>query len=216
MAVWAIVVAGGRGDRFGAPKQYALLAGRRVLDWSVATARAVCDGVVLVLPADDLSHVTADADVIVAGGDTRSGSVRAGLAALPAAADVVAIHDAARPLAANRLWRATIDAVLAGADGAVPAVAVTDTIKVIGPDGGLRTLEREGLVAVQTPQVFKAEALRHAHAAAADATDDAALVEANGGTVVFVAGDPANVKITAPSDLLIAAALLDKAEESQA
>src|SRR4051794_41319434 len=103
--VWAIVVAAGSGTRFGGAKQYAPLAGRRVLDWSVAAARSVADGVVLVLPAqdvDDGEHEPA-VDVVVAGGASRSASVRAGLAAVPDDADVVLVHDAARPAASPRL-----------------------------------------------------------------------------------------------------------------
>lgn len=120
------------------------------------------------------------------------------------------MHDAARPLATGVLWRAVIDAVAAGADGAVPTVAVTDTVKQLQDDGSLATLDRSRLVAVQTPQVFRAGALRRAHAGGAVATDDAALVEAMGATVVTVAGEPANLKVTQPADLAVAAALLSE------
>src|SRR5689334_15006082 len=101
--VWAIVVAAGSGSRFGSAKQFAPLAGRRVLDWSVAAARSVADGVVLVLPEGDVGDGAGEpaVDVVVAGADTRSGSVRAGLAAVPAEADVVLVHDAARPVASH-------------------------------------------------------------------------------------------------------------------
>src|SRR5438132_4449459 len=96
-AVWSIVVAAGSGTRFGGPKQFASLLGRRVLDWSVAAAAAVSDGVVVVLPPDRLEPGA------VAGGATRSASVRAGLAAVPTAADVIVVHDAARPVAGKDL-----------------------------------------------------------------------------------------------------------------
>ncbi len=204
--MWAIVVAGGSGARFGTPKQYADLGGERVLDRSVAVARAVCDGVVVVVPAAD-----AEREGGVAGGPTRSASVANGLGAVPASADVICVHDAARPLASAGLYAAVIDAVLAGADGAVPGVAVTDTIKrVRSIAGGLRevvdTPVRDELVAVQTPQAFRADTLRRAHAGVgvghgAAATDDASLVEGIGGRVVVVPGEAANVKITRAEDL---------------
>ena len=195
--MWTIVVAGGSGTRFGGAKQYERLGSRRVLDWSVAAATAASDGVVLVVPAGD-----ADREGGVAGGSTRSESVRAGLAGVPADATIVCIHDAARPFADAALFRRVIDAVTTGADAAIPGVAVPDTIKQIDEHGGvMHTLARSSLTAVQTPQAFRATVLRAAHAAGGDATDDAALVEQSGGRVVVVEGDVANRKITDPSDL---------------
>ena len=202
------MVAAGIGTRFGARKQYAELGGRPVLAWSLDQARRWCAGVVLVLPADDVAGATWPADAVVAGGASRSASVRAGLAAVPADAAVIAVHDAARPLARDAVWHAALDAVRRGADAAIPTVAVTDTIKQVEPDGRLTTLDRTRLVAVQTPQAFRATVLRAAHAGGAEATDDAALVEALGGMVVRVDGAPDNLKVTAPSDLAVASALL--------
>jgi 2-C-methyl-D-erythritol 4-phosphate cytidylyltransferase len=205
--VWAIVVAAGSGDRYGAPKQYVLLAGRPVLAHAVAAARTSCDGVVVVVrPGDeDRGEVRATgADYVVAGGATRAASVRAGLDAVPPEADIVVVHDAARPLAGPELFAATIAAVRDGADGAVCALAVTDTIKRVEGDAIVATVDRSDLVAVQTPQAFRADALRRAHGAGAEATDDAALVEAAGGKVVVVPGDRANIKLTAASDLALA------------
>jgi 2-C-methyl-D-erythritol 4-phosphate cytidylyltransferase len=209
---WAVVLAGGSGSRFGHPKQFADLAGRPVVDWSLSAARLSCDGVVLVLPAERLGGAERhwDADAVVAGGATRSESVRAGLAAVPDRVGIVAVHDAARPLAGPELWLAVIGAVAGGADGAIPAIAVTDTIKELTPGGGLLTLDRSRLVAVQTPQAFRAELLRRVHEQRGEATDDAALVEAAGGRVVLVDGPPGNLKITSPPDLVMAAALLEK------
>lgn len=204
----AIVVAGGRGDRFGAPKQFLTAAGARLVDHAVATAGSVCDEVVVVLPADqawDGPAVTA----AVPGGETRAASVRAGLAAVAPGAAIVVVHDAARPLASPELFELVIDAVRAGADAAVPAIEVTDTLKRIDGDRVVATVERDGLVAVQTPQAFRAEALRAAHASEAEATDDAALVEVAGGRVVVVPGDPRNLKVTTVADLAVAAALLE-------
>jgi 2-C-methyl-D-erythritol 4-phosphate cytidylyltransferase len=207
VSVWAIVVAAGRGSRFGRPKQYEELAGRRVLDWSLAAARASCDGVVLVVArerADDAEAV----DAVVAGAETRSGSVRAGLAAVPADAEVIVVHDAARPMVTPAMFDAAVAGVRAGAAGAICTVPVTDTIKRVADRVVVETLDRRHVVAVQTPQAFDAAALRAAHAAAPEATDDAALVEAAGGRVVVVAGDAANFKITNPDDLAVAEALL--------
>jgi 2-C-methyl-D-erythritol 4-phosphate cytidylyltransferase len=172
--IWAIVVAGGTGSRFGRPKQYEDLQGRPVLAWSLAAARQACQHVVLVVPPSDVARGDWDADAVVAGGLTRSDSVRAGLAVVGADARVVVVHDAARPLAPLSLWRAVIAAIEAGAAGAVPTVAVTDTVKQRQADGTLRTLERAALVAVQTPQAFDPAALRAAHRREAVATDDAA------------------------------------------
>ena len=202
--VWAIIVAAGSGRRFGGQKQYAPVAGRRVLDWSVAAARSVADGVVLVVAADDVDRAEAAVDVVTAGGATRSGSVRAGLAHVPPDAEIVVVHDAARPLAGADLFAAVVAAVQAGADAALPVVPVNDTLRAVG--GG--TVDRDGLVAVQTPQAFRAAALRGAHAGAGEATDDASLVEAEGGKVVVVDGSPDNLKITRPADRVVAEALL--------
>ena len=194
--ICTIVVAGGSGTRFGGPKQYEALGSRRVLDWSVAAARSAGD-VVIVVPAAD-----ADREGGVAGGTTRSESVRAGLAQVPAGATIICVHDAARPFADADLFGRVIDAVRAGADAAIPGVPVADTIKRVGADRSVvDTPPRAELVAVQTPQAFRADALRRAHAAGGDATDDAALVEAAGGTVVVVDGHPDNRKITDPADL---------------
>ncbi|HEX3542240.1 MAG TPA: 2-C-methyl-D-erythritol 4-phosphate cytidylyltransferase [Acidimicrobiales bacterium] len=200
--VWGIVVAAGAGRRFGAAKQFEVVAGRRVLDWSLAAAREACDGVVAVLPADRLEPET------VAGGLTRSASVRAGLAAVPDTAEVVVVHDAARPLASRALFERVVAAVRAGADAAIPVVPVADTIKRIQGEQVVETVDRKALVAVQTPQAFRADALRRAHKAEPEATDDAGLIEALGGTVVVVAGDPRNLKITSPDDLIVAAAFM--------
>jgi 2-C-methyl-D-erythritol 4-phosphate cytidylyltransferase len=195
--VWTIVVAGGSSQRFGRPKQYESLGAERVIDRSVAVARAASDGVVVVVPASD-----AEREGGVAGGRTRSESVRCGLAAVPADASIICVHDAARPFADLGLYEAVIVAVAAGADCAVPGVAVTDTIKVVDADGNvLSTPDRDALRAVQTPQAFRADALRAAHRAGAEGTDDASLVEASGGRVVVVPGRAYNRKITVPADL---------------
>jgi 2-C-methyl-D-erythritol 4-phosphate cytidylyltransferase len=203
---WAVVVAAGSGSRFGAPKQFADLAGRPVVEWSLDTARQACAGVVLVIPAGRPGDYAVDA--VVAGGATRSASVRAGIGAVPPSADVIAIHDAARPLAPIELWRKVIEAVAGGADAAIPAAPVTDTVKEVGGDGRLVTLDRSRLVAVQTPQAFRAELIKQVHSEGGEATDDAALVEQAGGRVELITWSEPNLKITSPADLVVAAALL--------
>jgi 2-C-methyl-D-erythritol 4-phosphate cytidylyltransferase len=205
--VGAVIVAAGRGDRFGGPKQFLTIDGVRLVDRAVATCRAIADAVVVVLPPGE-PWTGPPVDAWTAGGATRSASVRAGLARLPHAVDVVVVHDAARPLATPALFAAVVDAVRAGADGAVPGVPVADTLKRVDGERVVETVDRTSLVTVQTPQAFRVSALRAAHASEADATDDAALVEAAGGTVVVVPGEPTNFKITEPVDLARAVALL--------
>jgi 2-C-methyl-D-erythritol 4-phosphate cytidylyltransferase len=200
MSSWAIVVAGGSGERFGQPKQYLPLGDGRVLDWSLRAAADAADAVVLVVPADRVDGEEPLATVVVAGGTTRSASVRAGLAAVPDDVEVIIVHDAARPVPVPAVWDRVRAAVDAGADAAVPAVPVSDTLREVGGS----TVDRSRFVAVQTPQAFRAAALREAHAAAPEGTDDASLVEAMGGRVVVVDGDPANLKITTPLDLQLA------------
>ncbi len=203
MSTWAIVVAGGSGARFGDRKQYFALGDLRVLDWALRAAAEGADGVVLVVPADRASDAEPLATTVVAGGATRSGSVRAGLAAVPGDADVIFVHDAARPVPVPEVWARVLAAVAGGADAAVPGVPVADTLREVGGS----TVDRSRFVAVQTPQAFRGIALRAAHAGAPEGTDDASLVEAAGGRVVVVEGDPVNIKITTPHDLRVAALL---------
>jgi 2-C-methyl-D-erythritol 4-phosphate cytidylyltransferase len=207
---WAIVVAAGGGSRFGAAKQFARLGGASVVDRAVAVAREACDGVVVVLP--HAGGWVAPADVLtVIGGATRSESVRAGLALVPDDTEVVVVHDAARPLASRRLFDLVVRAVANGADGAVPALPVSDTVKRVKGDRVVETVPREGLVGVQTPQAFRADVLRAVHRGGGIDTDDAALVEADGGVVVVVEGERRNLKLTLADDLELAQALLDGA-----
>jgi 2-C-methyl-D-erythritol 4-phosphate cytidylyltransferase len=195
--VWTIVVGGGSGQRFGAPKQYETLGSVRVIDHARAIAEQVSDGVVLVVPAQDAARERG-----VAGGSTRSESVRAGLEVVPGDVGIICVHDAARPFATAQLYARVVDAVRDGADAAVPGVAVTDTVKLVAADGTVvSTPDRSKLVAVQTPQAFRADVLRRAHARGDAATDDAALVEALGARVVVVPGEERNRKITLPDDL---------------
>lgn len=213
--VWAIVVAAGEGHRFGGSKQFRRLGERHVIDWAVRGASRWCEGVVVLLPStravgeqawkpsDSYGRCAAKL-VVAAGGVLRSDSVRCGLSRVPDDAEIVLVHDGARPLASDGVFERVIQAVRDGADAAVPVVELTDTIR--WRRGGIA--DRHELVAVQTPQAFRADTLRAAHAGGADATDDATLVEASGATVVTVDGDSRNLKITAPHDLVLAEALL--------
>lgn len=205
-SVWTVIVAAGSGTRFGGAKQYLELAGARVVDRSVAVAAQVSDGVVVVVPGGDVEAESARlaASAVVAGGASRAASVRNGLEAVPDDAAIICVHDAARPLAGADVYERVVEEVRSGAAGAVPVMPVTDTIRRV--DGGV--VDRSTLQAVQTPQAFRAELLRAAHADAADATDDASLVEAAGYSVVAVEGHPRNIKITHPDDLAAAEAWL--------
>lgn len=201
--VWAIVVAAGSGLRFGGSKQFARAGGRRIVDWAVEEARRHSLGVVVVLPdAQVASEDFGPGTLVVAGGTTRSDSVRRGLAVVPDDATIVCVHDAARPFASETVWNRVIGAIVDGAAGAVPGVPVVDTIKEVNTSNVVVTTpRRETLRAVQTPQAFRATALRRAHATAGEGTDDATLVEKMGGEVVVVDGEVANRKITTPEDL---------------
>ncbi len=210
--VWVVVVAAGAGTRFGAPKQFLDLGGELVVERSITMAARHAAGVVVVVPSDptvavpELTAPPGASFTVVVGDSSRAGSVRRGLAAVPPSAEIVLVHDGARPLATDLIYESVIEAVDKGADAVVPAVPLTDTIRRRG-DG---VIDRSELVAVQTPQGFPAERLRAAHASGADATDDATLVEAAGGTVVLVHGDRRNLKITTPLDLDLALALIDR------
>ena len=207
--VWTIIVAGGSGERFGSLKQFETVAGRHVIDWSIGVASTV-GRVVAVVPAACDGEVTG-ATTTVVGGSTRSGSVRCGLAAVPDDAEVVLVHDGARPLADETLFHRVVAAVRAGAVAVVPVVPVTDTLRSRA-DGSV--VDRDGLAAVQTPQGFDAAVLRAAHDRGGDATDDAALAQLEGYAITLVAGDPDNLKITTPHDLVVATALLEHRRRS--
>ncbi len=202
-----IVVAAGQGRRFGQPKQFAALGGRPVIEWSLDASRSVARGVVAVVPESFLGQSRdrqgrrpRDLREALLEPPRSAGA----LAAVPENADVVVVHDAARPLASRELFRAVVDAVVAGADGAIPGLAVADTVKRVLGGRVVETLDRSELVAVQTPQAFRAEALRRAHADAPEATDDAGLLEALGLSVVVVPGEYHNLKLTSPDDLATA------------
>jgi 2-C-methyl-D-erythritol 4-phosphate cytidylyltransferase len=216
----ALIVAAGRGERLGSdrPKALVTLGGRAMLEWSVEALRSVpaVERIVVALPSEALDEAPAGT-LAVAGGAVRSASVREALRACPEG-DPVVVHDAARPLAPARLFSRAIERLeTSGADAVVAAAPVSDTIKEVS-DGHTvtRTLDRSRLWAVQTPQVFRRDALERALIGASDselaaATDDAWLVEQAGGVVEVVESSPANLKITTPTDLTLAELLLAEA-----
>jgi 2-C-methyl-D-erythritol 4-phosphate cytidylyltransferase len=210
----AIIVAGGQGLRFGGNvrKQYLTLRGRPLFSWSIAAfqrAPSVAD-IVLVLPHADHMRVKVPSPIrVVAGGQTRADSVRAGLAALGSGIRWVAVHDAVRPLVKPEL----IEKVIAAArkwKAAIAAIPSPDTVKLANGDGCIHsTPPREKVWLAQTPQVFERKLLARAHAKGMSltVTDDAQLVERLGVRVRLVESPPENIKITRPIDLELAQCL---------
>ena len=221
MSTVAVVPAAGSGERLaaGAPKAFVNLDGRPMLEHALIGLRdsGVVDGVVVAVPpnrTDEAKLVFGGDAVIVAGGADRTESVRLALAAV-GEAEFVLVHDAARALTPPSLIVRVVQALQSGHAAVVPALPVSDTIKVVDANGVvLDTPERAGLRAVQTPQGFRTELLRRAYerAAAAGFTDDASVVEMTGTQVQVVDGDPLAFKITTPMDLLLAEALLGRAK----
>ncbi|MDQ2940471.1 MAG: 2-C-methyl-D-erythritol 4-phosphate cytidylyltransferase [Actinomycetota bacterium] len=210
------MAAAGSGERLGAggPKALVELAGRPLLDWSLDALRASqrIGPIVVAVPPGQEAQAQRDGVQVVAGGASRSESVAAAFAQLDA--EIVVVHDAARPLVTAELVDAVIDDLLDDPDaGAVVAAApVTDTIKQVlrGMEVD-RTLDRSSLWAAQTPQAFRIDALREAIASTellAQATDDAMLVERIGGRVLLHEAPAENVKVTTPLDLRVAELLL--------
>jgi 2-C-methyl-D-erythritol 4-phosphate cytidylyltransferase len=210
----ALLVAAGRGERLGAsgPKAFVMLAGRPMLEWSLDALRAApsVERVVVAVPP---GVAWVGGGEVVEGGEARSQSVRNALAAT-GDAEVVLVHDAARPLLDADLVERCLAGLDGGADAVVAAAPVTDTVKEAADGTIVRTLDRGRLWAVQTPQVFRRAALEDAlaqpdHVLAA-ATDDAGLVEARGGVVRVVASTARNLKVTTPTDLRLAELLLSE------
>jgi 2-C-methyl-D-erythritol 4-phosphate cytidylyltransferase len=237
VSVTAVIAAAGSGQRLGAggPKAFVPLAGRPLVEWSIAAFGAApsIGAIVIACPPGHAHELNGDGIVLVDGGATRAESVSNALAAV--GTELVAIHDAARPLVTPELIEDVIATVSAdsGAVGAIAATPVNDTIKRVatpgsGPQGKCnalrssgdpktlhlieRTLERDRLWAAQTPQVFHVAALRNALAVdperIASATDEAMIVEADGGRVLIHPSPPENLKVTTPLDLRVAELLL--------
>jgi len=215
--VVAVVPAAGSGERLaaGIPKAFCDLDGRTLLECAVAglLESGVVDHVVVAVPADRIGQAAqalGDRVTVVAGGAERAESVSlalAGLSLLPAPAEFVLVHDAARALTPPQLIVRVVDALRSGHRAVVPALPLSDTIKAVDANGVvLGTPDRAGLRAVQTPQGFATDLLLRAYerAGTADFTDDASLVEQLGGQVQVVDGDPLAFKITTQLDLLLA------------
>jgi 2-C-methyl-D-erythritol 4-phosphate cytidylyltransferase len=219
--VWAVLVAAGSGERLGGdrPKAFAALGERPLLAESLERLERCgwVDAIVVVAPAgwEEAAILLAEELVaakvasVVAGGATRAESVRVGLGEIPGEALAVLVHDAARPLLTDDVVERVLAPLAEGWDGVVPALPVADTVKRVDGHAVVETVARETLVAVQTPQAFRAEALRAAYAGdLAGATDCASLVERRGGRIRVVEGSRALVKVTTPHDLDVVARLL--------
>jgi 2-C-methyl-D-erythritol 4-phosphate cytidylyltransferase len=216
MSVAVVLVAAGSGERlgFGVPKALVNLAGRTIVDWSIAAfaGHPELDRLVVVAPPA-ATHTVATLleacplpTAVVPGGVTRSDSVRRGLSALPDSVEFVLVHDAARPLVPSQLITDVIATLRAGSEAVIPVLPMVDTIKRVSGQLVLGTVDRSELCRVQTPQGFRLSTLRAGYAAAPElvATDDAGVVEANGTKVSTVAGDETAFKITTAYDLRLA------------
>jgi 2-C-methyl-D-erythritol 4-phosphate cytidylyltransferase len=216
MSVWTILVAAGRGERLGLdrPKAFANLGDEPLLAEPLRRLEACpwIDAIVLVAPPgwEEPAILLAEEEgcgkvrACVTGGEERSDSVRAGLAEVPEDALVILVHDAARPLVTDEVVERVLAPLAEGLDGAVPGLPVGDTLKRIASDGNVEeTVARDGLWAVQTPQAFAADTFRRALLSdnLSQATDCAAHVEAAGGRVKVVDGDPRLLKVTTAADL---------------
>jgi len=221
MSAWAIVAAAGDGRRFGGPKAFAVLDRVPMVAHSliaVASADEIAS-IVLVLPAGDVAAASAMLAAtmpttpveILAGGDSRQASVRAGLDRVPSDVERVVVHDAARPLVTTDLVVAVL-AALDDAPGAITAIPERDTLKDVSDSRVVSTIARDGVWRAQTPQAFRTAILRRAHERAAadgfEATDDAMLLERLGERVAIVPGDERNFKVTTREDLALAEAVL--------
>jgi 2-C-methyl-D-erythritol 4-phosphate cytidylyltransferase len=220
MSVWAVIVAAGRGERLGLdrPKAFANLRDRPLLAESLERLEASdwIDSIVVAAPPDWEEPVILLAEELgcgkvvesVTGGATRAASVRAALAEVSEDAAVVLVHDAARPIVPEEVIERLLTALNEGWDGAIPVLPLPDTVKRIEGVQVVETVDREGLAMVQTPQAFVATALREAVASGGEASDCSALVEARGGRIKAVQGDPRLVKVTKPADLELVASWL--------
>lgn len=213
----ALIVAGGQGKRMGGPKQFLLIAGRPMLRWTVeAFSRSpLIDGIIIVVDEKQLKRPGRWAGKkliqVVPGGRERQDSVRNGLAALPQGAEIVVIHDGARPAITPALIAATVQAAK-NTGAAIAAIPVKDTIKkVVNGKRIALTLDRSGLWQAQTPQAFRREVIEKAYAKLkSPVTDDAAAVEKLGLPVEIVVGLSDNIKVTTPDDLNLMALILKR------
>jgi len=218
-AAFAIIAAAGSGERLGAggPKALVEVAGRPMLAWSLSALRSASSigGIVVAAPPgfeDAVADLCEPGERVIAGGATRSDSVSAALGLIESDAELVAIQDAARPLVTAELVDALVAALAEDPDaaGVIAASPVPDTLKRAGEGRVIaETVDRSGLWAAQTPQVFRTEALRNAVDGSRNAaTDEAMLVEAAGGRVLLHDPGAPNLKVTTPADLHLADLLL--------
>lgn len=221
MAVWAVLAAAGSGERLGLdrPKAFARLGDRPLLAESLERLEAShwIEAIVIVAPADWEEPAILVAEEIgagkvvacVTGGETRAESVRAGLSEVSADADVIIVHDAARPLLTDEVIGRVLAPLAEGWEGAVPVLPIADTVKRVRGDEVVETVPHDDLVGAQTPQAFLADVLRTAMGGeVAGATDCASLVEAANGRVKAVPGDWRLLKVTEPADLELVTRLL--------
>lgn len=204
---WGIVLAAGRGDRFGSPKQLACLGGFRLIDWTVAATLGVCDRAVVALPAG----VPWDGDpraVGIAGGASHAESARRAMALVPDDAAVVVVAAASHPFASPRSFRDVVAAVRNGADGAVAVYPFHDMLTRVQDGVVLETIPKAGAVVAQSPSAFDARMLRACMATEVEVVFEVELIERAGGQVVTVDGDAVNVHITTPEELALAELLL--------
>ena len=213
--VWTVVVAAGGSSRFGSDKQKVTIGHKTVLECAVSTAGTV-GSVVVVGKAEFIEEIektfssNQSVEAVVAGGSTRTASVSAGLLAVPNTAEIILIHDGARPLASQVLFNRVIDVVNGGVDAVVPGIEISDSLRSVRG----HEVNRSEVVAVQTPQGFKSSAVRTAYLNKDEFTDDASKVEATGVKVEIIEGEPNNLKITHPVDLLVARQIHKEVEEN--
>jgi 2-C-methyl-D-erythritol 4-phosphate cytidylyltransferase len=221
VSTWAVVAAAGRGERLGSdrPKAFARLGDRPLLaeslerldacEWIDSIVVAASEGweEPVILLAEELGCGKVSASVT--GGASRAESVRAAMAEVPQDALIALVHDAARPLVTDEVVERVLAPLTDGWDGAVPAIPLADTVKRVAKDAVVETVDRSDLVAVQTPQAFAAPVLREALSGEIGAASDcASLVEARGGRIKVVEGDPRLLKVTTVADLELVAALM--------
>ena len=210
----AIIAGAGMGHSLGAdiPKALIQLDGISLIERAFAALSKVVEEIVITAPAgyeEQFRHIVGESAKVITGGVLRSDSVNLALNALSPSVKYVLVHDAARALATSDLAARVLQELESGAAAVIPALNVVDTIKEVDRDGYVRsTPDRAALRAVQTPQGFELSVLRRAHEASADATDDAALVEALGIKVKTIAGEARAMKITNPEDLAVAVTYL--------
>lgn len=211
-----IVVAAGSGSRFGSdlPKQFCRLGDRPVVMHAIETLRAHGRGRVVLVISQTMqdtwytlcAEYNFESPELTYGGATRWQSVRNAVEHFGSTADIITIHDGARPLLSGQLIRRLTDAVQSGCKAVVPAIPVTDSLRVTSKDGSNHAIDRSSTVAVQTPQAFDGALLRHAYLQpeSASFTDDASVVESIGGKIDIVDGETSNIKITRPLDIAVA------------